>query len=269
MTKKSNSTYIDIENLSLKYQVKTSKGIIDLDICNRLFLRFNPGEIVGILGPNGSGKSTLINALLGLKKPELGQIKFEGFKDLVQPRISFIPQDYKRSFFNWASLLNNLRFIIPDFYQNLKSAKSLIEKTKHELGIDLDLSLRPNNCSGGMLQQAAIIRAFAAHEGVILADEPFSALDVEIAKKIRANFRKKVIDENIISIVILHNIDDILSICDKVLVIPNKPYSTEKIEQYFQINIFDNQHLTDYNDEDNVNSILTTAENIFGQNSKL
>lgn len=153
---------------------------------------------------------------------------------------------------------------MPHSYKSWKLNTRLINRTKDELGIAVDLALKPNACSGGMLQQAAIVRGFVASAKLLVADEPFSALDVEIAGKIRKVFREKIKARNIIGILVLHNMDDLSSVCDKILVIPNKPYSTDQISDHHQVRFFSNSLKNKMSDENKGNSLLKISESIFG-----
>lgn len=215
-------TSLKINNLSISHIDSNSKR--QINICENVNLSFNEGEIVGILGPNGSGKSTFLNAILN-RKDYSGEIIFNNNKDYL-PVISTIPQDFRSSFFNWTSLKNNIKFCKNDFISNWFEYGKQIEGITNNLGIDLDLNLRPRNCSGGMVQQASIVRALFNNEGLIIADEPFSALDTEVSNSIRFNFRKIVKKNKIMCLIVLHNLDDLKSICDKIILIPDKPYSS-------------------------------------------
>lgn len=256
----SSNRKVKFSSVSLKY----GEGAFEKLICNDVNLTFKAGEITGILGPNGSGKSTIINSITGLKSLDQGTISYDGFK-IIKPRISLIPQDYKSSFFTWANLRNNIRLVSQRPFQKRNNLRNEIESLKSRLGIELDFSLRPQECSGGMLQQAAIIRALSNHEGLILADEPFSALDVEINRKIRKSLRRFVIEEGIVCVMILHDLEDLMSICDRVLVIPGRPFSTISTnpKEMFKILDFENARASDDSPLKS-NSISELAKTLFG-----
>jgi ABC-type multidrug transport system ATPase subunit len=248
-------TGFTLENLSLAYK----NGNRSTEICNSVNLSFAPGQITGILGPNGCGKSTLVRAIIGLIAPVSGAIKFDGLESTV----GYIPQDFKSSFFTWASLKSNIRLTLPRSFSNWKQSGSKIEDVKKDFGIALDLNLKPQKCSGGMLQQAAIIRAFASNPKLIVADEPFSALDVTIASKVRRRFRDKVVNQGIAGIIISHNLDDLLSTCDKVILIPNKPYTSTERAGHYQVKVLNNEHLSEYISNGDSSSLEKIALNLF------
>jgi ABC-type multidrug transport system ATPase subunit len=229
---------IKIVNLGISY----SEGEQKLVICKNFNLELFPGRIYGILGPNGSGKSSLLKALLGQIEYS-GEIIYNGF-ELTKPLISYVPQDFTKSFFNWTSVRNNIRFNLPSLRQNWVNLEKFIEDKKIELGINFDLRIKPMKCSGGMLQQAAILRAVSTNQGIIFGDEPFSALDVQIKRKLRTNFRNYIKNSNSICLLILHNMEDIVHTCDELIVIKDKPYSNnpnEIINGFNEIKVIPNQ----------------------------
>jgi NitT/TauT family transport system ATP-binding protein len=200
------------------------------------------GDILGVFGPNGSGKTTLVRVIAGLKPPGEGTVDLPG-KDGGPPTVATIPQDYRSSFFEWANLQHNLALTSVSVPAHPRKAMGTIDDVRTEMGLDLDLSLRPRRCSGGMLQQAAIIRAFENNPSLILADEPFSALDVNVAATVRASFCRMVRNRGIAAVVVLHQLQDLLEVSDEVLVIPGRPFSTESVPGFEHACILKNEVL--------------------------
>jgi ABC-type nitrate/sulfonate/bicarbonate transport system ATPase subunit len=198
-----------------------------------------PGEIVGIVGPNGTGKTTLIRAVIGLHEFSTGQVVIDGI-DVRSKRRAFIPQDYRESFLPWTSILRNLTL----FESDSRSSRKRREHARDllgDFGIDFDISLRPPQCSGGMVQQAAVVRAFMRNPDLLCGDEPFSALDVQVAARIREAFRRRVRESGIRCILVMHDIESVVHMCDRVLVAPGKPYSTEEGTSFYRATMFNNR----------------------------
>ncbi|MDT7543608.1 MAG: NitT/TauT family transport system ATP-binding protein [Acidobacteriota bacterium] len=195
-----------------------------------------PGYILGVAGPNGAGKSTLMRCLAGLHQQRTGEVKINDQPATAQ-RIGIIPQAYTESFFPWASLYTNITMVGG-------SARSRVIELTRSLGLSLDLGLRPPQCSGGMIQQAAIIRALASNPNLLIADEPFSALDVRIAAMVRRALRAYVKDQGIPAIIVSHDLLSLVELCDMVLVIPGIPYTTANIEGYELAKVIQNENLT-------------------------
>ena len=176
-------------------------------------LAVSPGEILGILGPNGSGKTTLLKALAR--------------SILMKEPIGYVPQDFRSTFFSWMSLQSNICFSMrpqPD----LGTRRSRIAFIAEQLGLTIDLRLSPRKCSGGMLQQAALIRSFCSGASVILADEPFSSLDVGVHRRLRWNIRSVIRQSQMSLICVLHDLEDLAHFCDDILLIPGRPFSTRE-----------------------------------------
>ena len=220
----SSFTGLQIDGFAASYE-----GVERTPVFTDVSLSIAPGQIVGLFGPNGCGKSTLLRCIAGTKQTEGGQIFFSQHQSEsgTQPLdIAVIPQNYRESFLSWTNLRHNILLTLPKPFRNRAAHLQHIEAIRDALGFDLDLGLRPHQCSGGMLQQAAIVRAFAGNARVLLADEPFSALDVELASKARKAMRRMVSEREMAGLIVLHDLQDVVEVCDKVLVIPDKPFTT-------------------------------------------
>lgn len=217
-----NSPILELNQISAWYGSNGDRTEVMRDVS----LAIKAGEVVGVLGPNGCGKSTLLRVIGGLHEDYTGDTVVSCDEPFNRP-CALVPQDFRSSFFTWASLRQNVKLV-----QRMATNKSQIVKppsildTAEQLGIDVDLSLRPQECSGGMLQQAAILRACSVRSSLILADEPFSALDVSVARRIRRAFRSFIRKQNRAAVLVLHDIEDLADTCDRILVIPSRPFTT-------------------------------------------
>ena len=248
---------LTLNNLEIKYSTPSKENLV---ICKELNLQFNQGEIIGVFGPNGSGKTSLLRALLKLKELASGNITYLETitKKEKNPKKAYIPQGIQNSFFSWLDLKNNILMASKE-EKSLEHFLSLWS----DFGITFKSSLRPSDCSGGMLQQAAIIRAFINKPDIIIGDEPFSALDVSTAGRVRSIFREKVKDKGVIAVLALHNLDDLLCVCDKIVFIPNKPYSSKEKPPFHQIKVFKNPHVDGEEVSDKERSLAHTLEQLF------
>ena len=218
------NTGLIVQNLSASYRDAKEPT----DVFQSVSFLVESGKILGLFGPNGSGKTTLLKVVAGLKPAEEGVVALP-MRGGEPGSVATVPQDYRSSFFEWANLEHNLALTSVLLPSRPREAVRITRALCVELGLGLDLSLRPRKCSGGMLQQAAMIRAFQNAPSLILADEPFSALDFNVAATVRSSFRRMVKKRGIAAVVVLHQIQDLAEVCDEVLVIPGRPFSTERL----------------------------------------
>lgn len=251
---------LQIQNLSISYGTGDSK----LSICSDFNLTVEPGTIVGVLGPNGTGKTSLIKSILNLETSWQGAINKIGTNESSN-LVTYIPQNFQESFFTWTSVNRNIQMACEDQYRG--NLNDRISKLKTALGIQYNFSLKPKKCSGGMLQQAAILRALVNHKGILVGDEPFSSLDVHIVDTIKRSFRSIVEKERIACLLIMHNLPDLASICDRILLIPNKPYSSIDKPGHYKIQEFSNSKIAHFLNSKEQSSLLKLAADYFNPSS--
>jgi NitT/TauT family transport system ATP-binding protein len=142
-------------------------------------LSVDRGEFVSLIGPSGCGKSTLLKLLAGLLEPDTGTIVVDGESVRAATRhksIGLVPQS--PALLPWRDVLSNVSLPLKlgrktDEPRSLRDPVELLES----MGLGHALKRYPAELSGGMQQRVAIARAFVFDPGVLLMDEPFSALD--------------------------------------------------------------------------------------------
>lgn len=192
------------------------------------------GDYMSVLGENGSGKSTLIKALLGLKKPDSGEIKFSG----IEPKqIGYLPQqtNVQRDFPATVqevvlSGCLNRSGLSPFFSQNQKStAKSNMEK----LNITNIAKKSYRELSGGQQQRVLLARALCSTEKMLLLDEPVTGLD-PVAKADFYNIIQHINQKHGITVIMItHDINSALKFSSKILHMKNKVMFFGSTEDYF------------------------------------
>lgn len=196
------------------------EGRARVDAFEHLDLQLRRGEVLGVFGPNGCGKSTLTRALLGLHPDRAGAVTLA-----ADGRIGWVPQAIRESFFAWASLRENLLLTRPAGDEPRSAQLARIDATAEELGVDVDLGLRPPELSDGLLQQVAIVRALAREPTLLVGDECFSALDVDAGRRLRRALRQRSKKRQMGALLVLHDLDALLEIADRVLVIERRPFT--------------------------------------------
>jgi lipopolysaccharide export system ATP-binding protein len=194
-------------------------------VVRNLSLHLSTGEIVGLLGPNGAGKTTTFYMMVGLIRPENGNIFFDG-EDIVafpmykraQRGISYLPQE--PSIFRKLSVEDNLRAVLEIKGLGKEEIESEVERLLREFNL-LEFSKRDGyKLSGGERRKAEIARAIAIKPLFILFDEPFTGIDpitiIELKKML--NYLKS---KGLGILITDHNVRDTLSITDRAYIISN------------------------------------------------
>jgi NitT/TauT family transport system ATP-binding protein len=180
------------------------------------------GEFVSLLGPSGCGKSTLLMMIAGLEQPTGGSILLGG-TEIREPRrdIGVIFQD--ATLLPWKSALENVLFPARILRLPIRPYRERAKELLAMVGLSDFENKKPAQLSGGMRQRVAICRALVHDPGILLMDEPFSALDaitrdemaVELLRIWQAN-RKTVI-------FVTHSIREAAFLSDRVLVMGRRP----------------------------------------------
>ncbi len=181
------------------------------------------GEIIGLLGRNGAGKTTTFQMIVGLIRPEGGDI-FLGDKNISRysspnratAGITYLPQEH--SVFLKASVMNNLMLILELQPLKKKERVEIAQKLLEELGLSSISKQQAYSLSGGERRRLEICRSLVLNPKFLLLDEPFTGIDpltiVEL-QKIMTRLKKKGIG----IIISDHNVRDTLKIADRAYII--------------------------------------------------
>lgn len=151
---------IEIRNVSKAYDNRM--------VLKDLSLILEPGRIYAIMGPSGSGKTTLLNLLLGLEKPDKGEILSVPDKTAVVFQEDRLCESF--------SVLFNVRLVSE---QKKTAAEETARQLLAELGLKGEEKRPVRSLSGGMKRRVAIARALEAESDYLILDEPFKGLDSE------------------------------------------------------------------------------------------
>ncbi|MEP7163070.1 MAG: LPS export ABC transporter ATP-binding protein [Ferruginibacter sp.] len=205
------SLTIQTKNLVKSYGSRT--------VVKNVSFNLTQGEIVGLLGPNGAGKTTSFYQVVGLIKPDDGDVflneqnitKLPMYKR-AQMGIGYLPQE--ASVFRKLSVEDNILAVLEMTKLSKSQQKEKLESLVNELRLQ---HVRKNNgdtLSGGERRRTEIARALAVDPKFILLDEPFAGVDpiaVEDIQEIIAKLKFK----NIGVLITDHNVNETLSICDR------------------------------------------------------
>ncbi len=170
-------------------------------------LTIRRGEFVALLGRSGSGKSTLLRAIAGLDEGVPGSGVLE-----VDPRHAVVFQDSR--LLPWSRVLDNVILGLPG-----ANAKEIGRALLREVELDGRERAWPRELSGGQQQRVALARSLVREPAVLLADEPFGALDALTKLKMHDLLRRLVARHRPGVLLITHDVDEAIALADRILVL--------------------------------------------------
>ena len=241
---------LEAKNVNVSFKKENQKTIFGKEIqqvIKNVSLSLKKGECLGIIGESGSGKSTLGKTLIGLLKPDSGNIIFDGVdmynatkeeKRKIQQKISIVFQDYTSS--------ANPRFLVKDIIgESLRVLErklgkkidkvSKIKELLETVGLNEGFMNRyPHELSGGQLQRVCIARAVATEPQFILLDEAISSLDASTQTQVMDLLKNLQNKYKLSYIFITHDLPSVTYMCDKVLFFHDGEI-VEKVEDIYKI----------------------------------
>ncbi|MEY3412088.1 MAG: hypothetical protein RIQ70_776 [Bacteroidota bacterium] len=206
-----------IESLAFN-QVGFKHKSANTNALDHVTFKVNKGQSVAFVGPSGSGKTTLVKLLVGLYRPEIGQILYNDIdsKDIdieeLRSQIGFVTQDTQ--LFS-GTIKENLLFVNPkatdeEMINVLKMAAcfNILERSDH--GIDTVIGEGGMKISGGEKQRLSIARALLRQPNLIVFDEATSALDSITEEEITQTIKKVTANKNHITVMIAHRLSTIM-----------------------------------------------------------
>lgn len=182
-------------------------------------------EIVCLLGASGCGKSTLLRTLAGLQPPTRGQVEFLG-KPLTQPHPRAAVVFQQASLLPWLSVRDNVAFGLDFKHQPALQEHILQQRVAQAIeavGLKGKEALRPAQLSGGMAQRVALARALAREPLLLLADEPFSALDAITRTEMQELLVSVVQRWHTAALLVTHDIDEAILVADRIVLMGTHP----------------------------------------------
>ena len=202
---------------------KISKSFGNKQVVRNISLNINRGEIVGLLGPNGAGKTTTFYIIVGLIKPDTGEIYIENIDVSSLPiylrgqkGISYLPQE--ASIFRGMNVEDNLMSIIEIIEKNKDKHQIILENLLNEFDIQHVRKSKSIVLSGGERRRLEIARTLASNPKYLLLDEPLTGIDPVSIEEIKIII-KKLKNKNIGVLITDHNVRETLKIVDKVYIV--------------------------------------------------
>lgn len=195
-----------------------SKSFGDLKVIEDLSICFSQKKIHCIFGPSGCGKSTLVNLMTGLVAPDKGKIEFS-----ENAGFSYVFQEDR--LLPWATIKENIMFVLESTHDR-KKAEELADKYIELVDLVDFKNHYPQELSGGMKQRVSIARAFAYGGDILIMDEPFKGLHLEIKKEVMGYIANNRLHKLIF--LITHDVEEALSLADSIYIFKGPPLTLER-----------------------------------------
>lgn len=199
---------LDVRGLSLRYG--------DLTVLRDFTLQVEEGDFVCLLGPSGCGKTTVLKLIAGLVEPQAGEIRVDG-KVISGPGTdrSMVFQNY--GLLPWRTVLGNVEFGLEIRGVPKVTRRRIALEQIERLGLAGFERHFPSQLSGGMQQRVALARAFTKNPRLLLMDEPFAAVDMQIREYLQDELLKVWEQVKTTVIFVTHSIDEALYLGDRVV----------------------------------------------------
>ncbi len=168
----------------MKVRVKSlTKKFGDLLVLDDISFDVKKGQFLCVVGPTGCGKTTFLNCITRLYEPTSGEILVDGEPvDLRKHNVSYIFQEY--STMPWLTVEENVAFGLRIKKKPEAEIKESVDEVIEMVGLQKFRNYYPSQLSASMLQRVVIARAFATKPDILLMDEPYGQLDIELRFKL-------------------------------------------------------------------------------------
>jgi len=201
---------------------KLDAGYGDLQVLDEVSFALQPGEIGCILGPSGCGKSTVLRCIAGFEQPWGGRILIDNVEvgssrsNLPPERrnVGMVFQDF--ALFPHLKVEDNVRFGLQRLDRQQQQAR--VQEMLAIVGMLAYAQAYPHQLSGGQQQRVALARALAPRPAILLLDEPFSSMDVDLREQLAREVRSILKQENSTAVLVTHDQNEAFAIADRICV---------------------------------------------------
>ncbi len=191
-------------------------------VLRNISLHLEEGELISVLGLSGSGKSTLLNIISGLLAPDSGRVFLSGREVTGQPgNISYMLQ--KDLMLEHKRVIDNVSLPLRIRGMRKEEARAKAEPFFPVFDLAGTQMMYPAQLSGGMRQRAALLRTYLGSSGVILLDEPFSALDMITRAQLHDWYLDIMTEMRLSTVLITHDVDEAIQLSDRICLLTGSP----------------------------------------------
>ncbi len=208
------SIRVEVNNIDVCYGNK--------QIINQLSFTLSEGKIGCLLGPSGCGKTTVLRAIAGFERPSSGQVLISNQivsdqKINLPPEkrhIGMVFQDF--ALFPNLTVQDNIVFGLKGWPKKDQQNRAI--ELLAMIGMPTLARAYPHQLSGGQQQRVALARAMAPKPSILLLDEPFSSMDVELREQLAREVRQLLKQENVTAILVTHDQNEAFAMADEICV---------------------------------------------------
>jgi NitT/TauT family transport system ATP-binding protein len=197
-------------------EVMRALGEVDLSVA--------AGEFVCLIGPSGCGKTTLLNLFAGLDRPDTGELFIDG-RQITSPGPDRAVLFQDPALFPWLSVRRNVEFALELIGTPRDERGDIAMNWLRRVHLARFADAQPHELSGGMRSRAALARALACRPQVLLADEPFAALDAQTREILQHELQEVWSEVRNTFIFVTHNVREAVFLADRVVLMSAPPGS--------------------------------------------
>jgi sulfate transport system ATP-binding protein len=203
---------IEVNNLTKRFGAFTALDDVSVTV--------EDGALMALLGPSGSGKSTLLRIIAGLETPDTGNVSIAGQDLTAAPArargVGFVFQHYAP--FKHMTVYDNIAFGLTVRRAPKNEVSERVGELLSLVRLDGLAKRYPSQLSGGQLQRMALARALAPQPKVLLLDEPFGALDVQVRGELREWLRRLHEEIHVTTIFVTHDQEEAMDVAGQIVV---------------------------------------------------
>lgn len=188
-----------------------------LDVFRDFSITFPDNRITALLGPSGCGKTTLLNCIAGFFPLDGGRI--EGLER--DTSISYLFQEPR--LLPWRTVKQNIEIVLSEVIPDAERRRRRVNHFLELVELQDAAALYPRELSGGMRQRVSIARAFAYPSEILLMDEPFQALDLDLRTSLVRAFIRLWNEDRRTTVFVTHDIQEALLTADTICILSKRP----------------------------------------------
>ena len=185
---------------------KTFDSLVVLDGVD---LHIAENQIVAVVGPSGVGKTTMLELITGLIAPDSGRVQ------VADVRIGYVFQEPR--LLPWRTAVDNIAVVLRAQGEEREEARRAALSWMERVGLQGFEDYHPAELSGGMAQRVAVARAFAAEPRILLMDEPFSNMDLELKTSLLGILETIIRERKTTVVYVTHELTEALRIADRIV----------------------------------------------------